>query len=216
FRRSSGGAINVSVLSTLRNDNGFGSRHSSYVLAEHGLDELIASATEPGHESASAQRFERAQYLGSGHRRCRIRPEQNGALRDARRDQLQVLLLSELRPVERERPLQLAKRLFVCDGEKVRGDDTLCGVAHQVVERGADLHGVLRMTAGRVEQPVDARVVDGDLLLGELLAQVRQPVVWRDAKAMPARLREIDRHRESVEGAALLAEKLLEDPFLRA
>src|SRR5207253_1878682 len=45
---------------------------------------------------------------------------------------------------------------------------------------------------------------------------VGEPVVRRDAEAMPASLGQIDRDREPVEGPSLLTEELLEDAFLRA
>src|ERR1700682_1573059 len=192
------------------------SRHAAHVFAEHRLDELVATAAETRHEATCPQRLERAQDLGTRHRRRRIGCEQHGALRDARRHELQVLLLPELAPVERERPLELAQRLLVRDREEVRSYNAERGIAHEVVESGAHLHRVLGMSAGRVQQAVDTRVVDRDLLLSELLPEVGEPVVRRDAEAMPAGLGEIDRDREPVEGPPLLTEELLEDPLLRA
>src|SRR5688572_805267 len=118
--------------------------------------------------------------------------------------------------MERERALELAQRLLVRDPEEVRRHDPLRGIAHEVVQRGADLHGVLWMAPGRIEEAVHARVVDRDLLRGELLAQVGEPVIGRDPEAMAAGLGEVDRDSEPIERAALLAEQLLEDALLGA
>ena len=118
--------------------------------------------------------------------------------------------------MQREGALQLAHRLLVGDLEEVRGHGSSRGVAHQVVQRRAHLHRVLRMAAGRVEQAVDARVVDRHLLRGELGAKVFEPIVGIDAEAVPACVGAIERHREAIEGVALGAEELLEDALLRA
>ena len=72
------------------------------------------------------------------------------------------------------------------------------------------------MTARCVEEAVDARVVDGHLPRRELGAQVFEPIVGVDPEAVPARVRQVERHREAVEGVALRAEQLLEDALLRA
>ena len=118
--------------------------------------------------------------------------------------------------MQREGALELAQRLLVRDRDVLRAHGPLPGVAHQVIQRGAELHRVLRVTAGRVEEPVDGGVVDGHLLRRELALDVLEPVVRRDAEAMTAGVLEVDGHGEAIERAALLAEELLEDPFLRA
>ena len=118
--------------------------------------------------------------------------------------------------MERERPLQLAHGLLVGDFQKVRRHASRAGIAHQVVKRGAHLHRVLRVAAGRIEESVDARVVDRHFFRGELRAEVFEPVVGIDAEAVTARIRQVERHGEAVERVPLRAEELLEDALFRA
>ena len=118
--------------------------------------------------------------------------------------------------MKRERPFQLAHRLLVRDLEKVRSHTSCRRVPHEVVERGADLHRVLWVTACRIEETVNARVVDGHLPRGELGAEIFQPVVWIYTEAVPARVGEVERHGESIKRVAFRAEELLEDALLRA
>src|ERR1041384_7260026 len=86
----------------------------------------------------------------------------------------------------------------------------------EVVQRGAPLLRVLRMAAGRIQDPIHVGVGDGELPLAELLLDVRQPVVRIDAEPMAGGVGEIEGQREAIEGPALAAEQPLEDGLLRA
>ena len=118
--------------------------------------------------------------------------------------------------MEREWPLELAHGLFVGDLEEVRCDCPRAAVAHEVVERGADLHRVLRVAARGVEKAVDARVVDREPLRREFRPQILQPIIRIDAEAVAAGIGEIERDREAIEGVAFFAEELFEYSLLRA
>src|SRR5258706_818163 len=75
---------------------------------------------------------------------------------------------------------------------------------------------VPRTAACRGEEAINARVVDGHLLRRELRLQILEPVVGIDAETVAARVRQVERHSEAIEGVTLSTEELLEDALLGA
>ena len=110
---------------------------ASHVLSEHRLDEVVASASEPHHETALLQRGERSQYLRSRNGPAfGVRRIQHGFVGDPFRDLLEVLVGSELRPVQRERSLELAEGLLDRDADRLRAILLECGVEVQDTPSG--------------------------------------------------------------------------------
>ena len=110
-----------------------------------------------------------------------------------------VLLLSKVGPDEREGALQLSQGLFVREGQELGGHRPHAGIAHEVIELGGDLHRVLRVSAGAVQQVVDERFAHGDPARAELLADVQVPVFGIDAEAMTGGIGEVVRDGEAIE-----------------